>query len=402
MRLSNHSSNPGVWTHGRQGHIWAELDLMRFVLALAVVSLVFSLASFPSTPAAAAADPLDWDIPGGHFFTQTGGGSGKGFVVLDDEQARMSSEFYRLGGEAQLGYPISDRYEVGGLLHQAFQRAVLRWLPEANQAEIVTVFNDVTKSGKDAWLLTSYRVPRPTNWAAEAKRTPEEIVQLHQRMLDADKEMKAFYFAQEDPVALYGLPMSEVVDQGTNTILRLERAVFQKWKKDMPWAPSGSVTMVLAGDIAKAAGLVPADAARPMAPQDALGGERWFDVNLTTQTLTAFVGLQAMHVAVVSSGVPGMETPKGNWRIYSRVANETMDSATIGIPRDAPSGYYLKDVLFTQYFAPGGVALHYNYWTPASQFGQRAGSHGCVGMQYDDALAVWEFGAVGMRVTVHD
>lgn len=97
-----------------------------------------------------------------------------------------------------------------------------------------------------------------------------------------------------------------------------------------------------------------------------------------------------------------METPKGNWRIYSRVANETMDSRTIGIPREAPDGYYLKDVLFTQYFAPNGVALHYNYWTPASQFGQRAGSHGCVGLQYDDALFLWEFGEIGMRVYVYD
>ncbi len=375
---------------------------MRFVVALAVLSLVLTPTSFLPTPAAAAVDPVDWDVPDGHFFTQTGGGSGKGFSVMDDGDARMSREFYRLGGEAQLGYPISDRYEAGGLIHQAFQRAVLRWLPETDRAEIVSVFNEVSKANKDAWLLTSYRIPRPSNWAAEAKRTPAETAQHHQKWLDADQEMKAYYFAQEDPVAAYGLPMSEVVDQGSNTILRLERAVFQKWKRDMPFAPAGSVTQVLAGDVAKAAGFVPAESLRPIAPQEALGGERWIDVNLTTQRATAFIGLQPAYVALVATGVPGYETPKGQWNILYRVANETMDSSTVGIPRDAPHGYFLKDVLFTQYFAPGGVALHYNYWTPSWQFGNQAGSHGCVGMQYEDALAIWEFGTVGMRVSVHD
>lgn len=378
---------------------------MRFVVALAFLSLILSLAPLTSPSVAAAADPQepqDWDIPGGHFFTQSGGGSGKGFPVLDDEQARMASEFYRLGGEAQLGYPISDRYEVDGLVHQAFQRAILRWQPEDDQVQFVSIFNEISKAGKDPWLLSTYRIPRPSNWAAEDKRTPEEIVKLHQRMLDADPEMKALYFAQDDPVPIYGLPMSEVTDQGGSTILRLERAVFQKWKKDAPWAPAGTVTTALAGDIAKAAGLIPADAARPLAPQEALDGEHWIDINLTTQTGTAFIGLQAVKTIAVATGVPGLETPKGQWHIYSRVANETMDSTTIGIPRDAPFGYYLKDVLFTQYFAPNGVALHYNYWTPSWQFGTQAGSHGCVGMQYDDALFMWEFGAIGMRVSVHD
>ncbi|MCL5025828.1 MAG: L,D-transpeptidase [Chloroflexi bacterium] len=375
---------------------------MRVVVALALLSLVLSLAPISPPSLAAEPEPEDWDIPGGHFFTQSAGGSGKGFPVLDDDQARMASEFYRLGGEAQLGYPISSRYEAGGLIHQAFQRAILRWQPEENQAQLVSIFNEVSKAGRDAWLLSTYRIPRPANWAAEAKRTPEEIVQMHQKMLDADPEMKALYFSQEDPVAYYGLPMSEVADQGGSTVLRLERAVFQKWKNDAPWAAAGTVTVVLAGDIARAVGLIPQDATRPIAPQEALDGERWIDVNLTNQRATAFIGLQAVKAVAVATGVPGLETPKGEWHIYSRVADETMDSETIGIPRSAPLGYYLKGVLFTQYFAPNGVALHYNYWTPAWQFGTQAGSHGCVGMQYDDALFMWEFGAIGMRVSVHD
>jgi len=128
--------------------------------------------------------------------------------------------------------------------------------------------------------------------------------------------------------------------------------------------------------------------------------ERWIAVNLTTQRATAFVGAQPVHVARVTTGAPGWETPVGDFRIYVRIENETMDSLTIGIPRDDSWGYYLENVYFTQYFV-GGVALHYNYWRPDSYFGNVPSSHGCVGMRYDDAKFFWDFATIGTRVVVH-
>jgi lipoprotein-anchoring transpeptidase ErfK/SrfK len=128
--------------------------------------------------------------------------------------------------------------------------------------------------------------------------------------------------------------------------------------------------------------------------------ERWIAIDLTTQRATAFVGAQAVHVARVTTGVPGWETPTGDFRIYVRIENETMDSLTIGIPRDDPWGYYLENVYFTQYFV-GGVALHYNYWRADSYFGNVPSSHGCVGMRYDDAKFFWDFATIGTRVVVH-
>ena len=141
-------------------------------------------------------------------------------------------------------------------------------------------------------------------------------------------------------------------------------------------------------------------AARP--PQGVAFGpdERWIEVNLTTQRAIAFEGAQPVHLALVTTGAPGYETPAGEFRIYLRIENETMDSLTIGIPRDDPWGYYLENVYYTQYFV-GGVALHYNYWRPASYFGNVASSHGCVGMRYDDARFFWDFATTGTRVVVH-
>jgi lipoprotein-anchoring transpeptidase ErfK/SrfK len=141
-------------------------------------------------------------------------------------------------------------------------------------------------------------------------------------------------------------------------------------------------------------------AARPPEGVSFAPDERWIGVDLTTQRATAFVGAQPVHVARVTTGVPGWETPTGDFRIYMRIENETMDSLTIGIPRDDPWGYYLENVYFTQYFV-GGVALHYNYWRADSYFGNVPSSHGCVGMRYDDAKFFWDFATTGTRVVVH-
>ena len=105
-------------------------------------------------------------------------------------------------------------------------------------------------------------------------------------------------------------------------------------------------------------------------------------------------------MALVTTGMPDFETKTGEYRINYRKQNETMDSETIGIPRDDPLGYYLTDVYWTQYFYPT-VALHSNYWQPISVFGHVASSHGCVGMLEDDAKWFWDFAGYGTRVVVY-
>jgi lipoprotein-anchoring transpeptidase ErfK/SrfK len=81
-----------------------------------------------------------------------------------------------------------------------------------------------------------------------------------------------------------------------------------------------------------------------------------------------------------------------------RVANETMDSSTVGIPRNSAGGYYLTGVLFTQYFLPTGQSIHYNYWS--SNWGY-PGSHGCLGLSYSDAAYLWSFAGIGSTVSIH-
>ncbi len=137
-----------------------------------------------------------------------------------------------------------------------------------------------------------------------------------------------------------------------------------------------------------------------MAAAQARPSGRYIEVDTSTGMAYAIQNGQVVYSAAVTVGVPRYPTPKGTFSIYRRVYDETMDSSTIGIPRNAPGGYYLTGVLYTQYFY-GGAALHYNYWSPASAFGSAAGSHGCVGLTLDDAAYFWNFAGVGTPVVVY-
>jgi lipoprotein-anchoring transpeptidase ErfK/SrfK len=129
--------------------------------------------------------------------------------------------------------------------------------------------------------------------------------------------------------------------------------------------------------------------------------ERWIAVNLTTQRATAFIGAQPVRVALVTTGMPDWETPTGDFQVYKRVENETMDSEGLGIPIDSPDGWYVDNVLYTQYIF-SGITLHYNYWRPQSYFGNIPSSHGCVGLGYGDAKFFWDFADIGTRVVVYE
>ena len=116
------------------------------------------LLELSSIPAAAA--PPDFDVPGGHFYSQAaGGGGGAGFTVVDDASARFWSEFKRLGGVADVGYPVSHRFTWDGFVVQAMQKGILQWSPEAGQAYSVNVFDQLSTAGKDDWLLAVRSTP---------------------------------------------------------------------------------------------------------------------------------------------------------------------------------------------------------------------------------------------------
>jgi hypothetical protein len=125
----------------------------------------------------------------------------------------------------------------------------------------------------------------------------------------------------------------------------------------------------------------------------------WLDVNLSAPArVTAYDGDQPANSFLTIIGAGPRPTPTGVFTILRRVANETMNSDTIGIPRFGPGGYYLTNVLFTQYFTGDGASLHYNYWS--SNWGY-PGSHGCLGLTYRDSAWLWDWAHLGTPVVIH-
>jgi len=125
----------------------------------------------------------------------------------------------------------------------------------------------------------------------------------------------------------------------------------------------------------------------------------WVDVNLSTFYAVAYDGDTPVYAAIITAGRDG-KTPVGIFQIERRVRNETMDSATVGIPKGHPDYYYLENVQFTQYFKAGGYAIHQNWWTPPWQFGGY-GSNGCIGLLLHDAEWFWNFLDFGSTVHIH-
>lgn len=133
-------------------------------------------------------------------------------------------------------------------------------------------------------------------------------------------------------------------------------------------------------------------ASDPLPSSDDVGSsERWIDVNLTTQTLTAYEGDQAVLTTSISSGAWPYLTVTGQFHIYLRYQAQDMDGYRLGYD------YYLEDVPYVMYFYKD-FAVHGTYWH--NNFGYPM-SHGCVNMTIADAQWVYNWSSYGTLVNVH-
>ncbi len=122
-------------------------------------------------------------------------------------------------------------------------------------------------------------------------------------------------------------------------------------------------------------------------PNPGTGGERWIDINLTTQRVTAYQGQTAVYSALASTGTWRTPTVVGTYQIYVKYRYT---------PLSGP-GYYLPNVPHTMYFYRG-YAIHGAYWH--NNFGTPM-SHGCVNLSLPDAEWFYNWASVGTRVVSH-
>lgn len=208
---------------------------------------------------------LDYDLPHGHFFTQTNGnplGVGtSGYAVVNNRPFTVPvafwDEFRRLGGVPLVGYPISQVFILDGFVTQVFQKAVFQWRPEAGEAFFVNVFDVLHDRGFDDFLAVVRSTPRPLGPEFDAGKTRDQIVADRLALLNENPAMRAVYFSVDNPLLRFGLPTSRVEDMGNHFVIRLQRAVLQQWKVAVPWAAPGQVTIANGGAIGVEVGLYP-------------------------------------------------------------------------------------------------------------------------------------------------
>jgi lipoprotein-anchoring transpeptidase ErfK/SrfK len=115
-------------------------------------------------------------------------------------------------------------------------------------------------------------------------------------------------------------------------------------------------------------------------PDDVADDELWIDVELDQQTLGVHVGDELVFVTMIASGNHKHATPRGLFRIYTKMAIADMDSQ----PGDEEQ-YAVEGVPWAQFFYKR-YGLHGTFWH--NRFGRRT-SHGCVNLSAKDAALVF-------------
>ncbi len=122
--------------------------------------------------------------------------------------------------------------------------------------------------------------------------------------------------------------------------------------------------------------------ARAAPPAEALPLERWLDVDLSRQTLVAYVGETPQFATLVSTGrgPQGSETstPAGVHRVWVKLRDSDMDNTD---DASAHENYAIAAVPWVMYFEKG-YGLHGAFWH--RRFGETR-SHGCVNLSPSDA-----------------
>jgi len=116
--------------------------------------------------------------------------------------------------------------------------------------------------------------------------------------------------------------------------------------------------------------------------------ERWIDVDISEQRLTAYDSGTPVRTTLVSTGLPNTPTPLGRFRIWIKFRFDDM----------AGADYYIEDVPYVMYFHEGyglhGVTWHGNFGHPMS--------HGCVNVPTEEAEWLFNWAEVGTLVHIHE
>lgn len=179
-----------------------------------------------------------------------------------------------------------------------------------------------------------------------------------------------------DKARVFSKPLGGALTSKTLAKFETVKVLGEATSLGASWVKIGESEWVKANDVRH-----PSRADAP-SEVDVDAGEKWIDVDITTQTLVAYEGKKPVFATIVSTG-KGKEktplaTPKGVHRIWIKLLVSDMDNLE---DENAARYYRIEDVPWVQYFSKG-VGLHGAFWHRS--FGH-VRSHGCVNLAPLDA-----------------
>ena len=358
-------------------------------LILASASAAAGALRLPSVAAGQTANPLAAETV---YFEETGHSVSGAFL-----------RFWRQYGLEAFGYPISEAFDDAGVQNQYFQRARFELAPdgsvrlgllgiEAGGTAPAPAAETPLPEGAVVAPETGHSVAGAFRSAYQQWRAtlgPPIGPELHVGPGDAYVQYFAHARLEYDPFG--GLRRGLIGEEiGTARGVPMNPVI----------QPAASVTWreylgaLVADEAERRAFAARVTNNAPFVPGF---GQKWVLVNLNQQRAYAYEHVRQIFTDLISSGRSdkGLST-RGVFSINRRIANEIMDSTSIGYPKGHAKYYRLENVLYTQYYN-GGEALHYAWWH--ANFGQPM-SYGCINMRLTTARWFWDWATIGTPVVV--
>ena len=130
-----------------------------------------------------------------------------------------------------------------------------------------------------------------------------------------------------------------------------------------------------------------------------IGSSHISRVDVARHQMYVYNNRKLIRTIPISAGRDKYPTKSGVHITFEKSQVVTMDSATVGIPRNSPDGYYEK-VYWDVRISYGGAFVHAAPWSVGSQ-GLVNVSHGCVNISTDNAIWFYNFSQRGDIVDVY-